>query len=456
LGISFGGINTGLPPNLVEQLIEAERMPIKSMEVKKSKIESKLNLVNDLTEKLNAVRDGIGGLADAKGFNDIKLQSGDPNVIQGVVDPGAGVNGSWNIEVLELAQKAAAITNGFPDKDHTEIGVGYFKFETPEGDREVYIGGENNTLEGAANAINRANMGMRATVINDRRSPDAPFKLMVTGEGVGNENQVSYPTLYFLDGDQDIYFDENRSAKNGVIKVDGFEFEVASNSVKDIIPGVTLELKQAQPGRSVNITVKEDQEVVSGKVKDFVDAINGVLGFIQQQNKLDQNTDTSRTLGGDSILRSIENRFRRLIQGTQMGIAGPIKRLSQLGIEFNRNGLLEFKQERFDSELVKNPPAVQQFLAGDGFSVGFIPSLKRTVQTIMDQSFGAIPVRRKALENRIRRIDDRIANKERALVRKEKTLKRKFANLEQTVSRLKSQAGAIGGAPKTPGPTFGG
>jgi len=122
--ISFGGINTGLPPNLVDQLIEAERIPLKSMEEKKGKQESKLKLVQDLESKLSALSSTLGGLASTRGFKDIKLNSGDPNIISGVVDPDAGVTGSWNIEVVELAQKAAAITHGFPDKDRTEIGVG--------------------------------------------------------------------------------------------------------------------------------------------------------------------------------------------------------------------------------------------------------------------------------------------------------------------------------------------
>src|SRR5690606_22140930 len=121
----------------------------------------------------------------------------------------------------------------------------------------------------------------------------------------------------------------------------------------------------------VNVSVKEDLEVVSGKIKTFVDGVNGVLGFIQKQNALNADSDTSATLGGDGILRSIENRIRRLVQNPQLGVAGPIKRLAQLGIQFNRAGTLAFEQEKFNTALMKDPGAVQAFLAGDGFSTGF-------------------------------------------------------------------------------------
>ena len=441
--VSIGGLSSGLPANLVDQLVEAERQPIRNLENRKAKTQVKLDLIEDISGRVNKVTESISTLASTRGFNDIKLVSGDPNIVQGVIDPGLSVPGSYNIEVVQLAQKAAAVTNGFPDKDRTEIGIGYFEFETPNGDIEVYIDGSNNTLEGAATAINKAQVGVRATVINDRKSPDAPYKLLITGDSVGEDNEIKYPTLYFLDGDQDLYFDEEKEAKNGIVKVDGFEFEINDNIVKDVIPGVTLELKQAAPGRSVNVTVKEDQEVVSGKIKEFVDSLNEVLKFIQAQNKMDGNTDTSRTLGGETVLRSVENRIRQLVQGTQVGINGPIKRLNQLSIVFNRNGTLDFDQEKFNLVLSKDPPAVQAFFAGNGFSTGFIASLKNQIRAIMDPSMGSVALKRKSLQDQIKRLDENIERKDKQLIKKEETLRRKFAKLEESMSRLKSQGGAV-------------
>jgi flagellar hook-associated protein 2 len=446
MGITFGGIASGLPPNLVDQLIEAEKIPIKTLEKKKGKEENRLKLVSELETKLNGVVGSIGGLASVRGFSDIKLNSGDPNVITGTVDPNAAVNGNWNVEVVELAQKAAALTNGFPDKDKSQIGVGYFKFETPNGSKEVYINGNNNTLEGAAKAINAAGIGVKAMVINDRSDKDAPYRLMISGDSVGGDNAISYPTLYFLDGDQDLYFDKENEAKNGKVKVDGFEFEVGDNKVTDVIPGVTLDLKQANPGRTVNITVKEDREVVAGKVKTFVDGMNEVLKFIQQQNALSKDTDTSSTLGGDSLLRSIESRMRSLIQNPQYGVKGSINRLNQIGIAFNRSGVLEYDEKKFNDTLAKDPGAVQRFLAGDGFSVGFIPSVKREISTVLNSAFGPVAIRKRALQDKIGQMNDSIANKERQLSRKEEQLRNKFAKLEETMSKLKGQMGQVAAA----------
>lgn len=444
--INIGGLASGLPPNIVDQLMDAERIPIKNMEKQKGKQENRLKLVQELESKLNGITGSIGELASTKGFSDIKLNSGDPNVVAGTVDPAASTNGSWNVEVIELAQKAAAVTNGFPDKDKTRVGVGYFRFQTPTGRKEVYINDENNTLQGCADAINRAGIGVKASVLNDRSDADAPFKLMITGDNVGGDNTISYPTLYFLDGDEDLYFDTEKEAKNGRVKIDGYEFEIGDNTVKDMIPGVTLDLRQASPGRTVNINVKEDMEVVVGKVGKFVEGMNEALKFVQQQNALTKDTDTSATLGGDGLLRSVENRLRALVQNPQYGAGGgEINRISQIGITFNRNGTLEFEQKRFNDALARNPAAIQKFLAGDGFSTGFIPTLKREIGTLLNQAVGPVAIRKRALQDRIGQMNDQIANKEKQLERKEDSLRNKFAKLEETMSRLKGQGSALGG-----------
>jgi flagellar hook-associated protein 2 len=441
--ITFGGINSGLPPNLVEQIIEAERMPIKNIEKNKEKSESKLNLVNELDAKLRGIEATLGTLASVKGFNDIKLESGDVNIVNGTADTSAP-KGSWNVEVVQLAQKASAVTNGFPDKDKSQIGTGYFKFETPEGEKEVFINNSNNTLEGAASAINDAGLGVKASVINDRKDSENPFKLMLSGEAVGGENTIEYPTLYFLDGDQDIYFDSDTKAENGIIKLDGFEFEISNNTVTDVIPGVTLDIRQAAPGRQVNISVKENREVVSTKVGEFVKSMNDVLSFLQSQSKIDQTTDTSKTLGGDQLVRMVENRLRKLIQDPQYGVGGEINRLNQLGIEITRDGVLKLNEEKFNQVLAAKPDHVRKFFAGDGFNVGLIPSVRREIMNLTNSATGSISNRKRSLQDNIKRMDDNIANKEKALERREQQLRRQFGQLEETMGRLKQQGAAVG------------
>lgn len=445
-GIRITGMASGLPPNIVDQLVEAERIPLKQIEGKKTKQEDSLKLVTDLETKVGDISKNLSELINTRGFVDTKLISGDPNVIDGTVDPGAVVTGEYSIEVTQLAQKPGAISNGFPDKDKTQMGVGYIKFNTPEGTKEVYITGKNSTLNGVAGQINAANIGMRATVVEDKRDRENPYRLLVSGLRTGDDNTVEFPTIYLLDGDQDMYFDRAREAQNAKLKLDGFDIETPENVINDLIPGVTLNLKQANPGKEVRLFVKENMEAVTGKIKSFVDAYNGALAFIQNQSKLQKGPNGKESLGplgGDSMSRQIENSLRRIILSPQMGVDSTVQTLNQLGIEFNRNGTLNFAQEKFNKKLNAQPQDVANFFRGDGLSTGFVNSLKRELGNLQNPSFGVLANRKKGLQERINRYNTQIDQKERQLEKKEDSLRKKFADLEQKMSAINSQGAAV-------------
>jgi flagellar hook-associated protein 2 len=445
-GIRITGMASGLPPNIVEQLMEAERIPVKQMEAKKVGIDDKYKLVTDLETKINEIPKSLGELVGTRGFTNSKLTSGDPNIVNGVVDPAEAMTGTWMVEVMQLANKPGAMSNGFPDADRTEIGVGYIKFNTPDGEKEVYINGGSSTLNGVVKQINSAGIGLRASVMNDRKDRENPYKLLITGLNSGDDNQVEFPVVYLLDGDQDFIFENARPAQNAKIKVDGFEVEVAENQAKGIIPGITLDLRQAQPGREVAITVKEDLEVISGKIKSFVDAYNGVLGFIQAQHKLTKDKTGKERLGpmgGDGLLRTLESSFRRLILNPQYSAESSIKLISELGVEFNRNGTLNFSQDKFNKMLANDPKSVAAFLRGDGFSTGFVPAIRREVSNLMNSGFGSIAVRKRGLTEKIKNLDQRIEQKEKMLEKKEDSLRKKFSDLETSMSRINTQGASV-------------
>lgn len=439
---------SGLPPNIVDQLIEAERIPLKQIESKKAKQEDSLKIVTDLDSKIGDISKNLNELTNTRGFVDTRLISGDPNIVDGSVDPGTVVNGEYSLEVTQLAQKPGAISNGFPDKDKTQMGVGYIKFNTQDGIKEVYIRGENSTLNGVAGQINNAGIGMRATVVEDKRDKENPYRLLVSGLKTGDDHSVDFPTIYLLDGDQDMYFDESKPAQNAKLKLDGFEIESPDNVITDLIPGVTLNLKQASPGREVRLFVKENIEAISGKIKSFVEAYNGALGFIQNQSKLQKGANGKEALGplgGDSMTRQVENTLRRIILAPQMGVGSNIQLINQLGIEFNRNGTLNYNQEKFTKILNASPQDVSNFFRGDGYSSGFVNTLKRDIESMENPAFGVLANRKKGLQEKINRFNTQIDQKERQLEKKEDQLRKKFADLEQKMSGIQSQGAAVQG-----------
>ena len=162
----------------------------------------------------------------------------------------------------------------------------------------------------------------------------------------------------------------------------------------------------------MNLT--ENYQAIETKLRGFVDAMNGVFGFIQAQNMMNEKTDTSKTLGGDSSLRSLENRMRQLLQGSVYDAKGGITRLSELGVEFNRSGTLDFKEDKFQKVLKSNPKDVLAFLKGDGgLQSGFIGKVRMSMDSALNHNYGIVSNKKKGLQNQISQIDRNIDTKEK-------------------------------------------
>ena len=444
--VRISGLSGGLPPNLVDQVIEAERMPLKKMNDDKTKVQDKVKLVTEFETKINDILKNLNSIVGSRGFSDMKFMSGFPDIVEGTVDASVAESGDWTLEVLQLATKPSIVSNGISDKDKSSIGVGYIKFDTPEGTQEVYIDEENSTLEKVAAKINASNVGVKATVINDRKDSVDSYRLQLTGAKTGNDHSVEFPTVYMVDGDFDFEFSEQLAAKNARYKLNGHEFEAAENKITDAIPGVTLDLKQAREGTPVKLTVTENFDVIGEKVKSFVDAYNGALSFIQTQNKLTETKDGMQRLGplgGDSMLRMTEGRLRRIIQDVQQTNSS-FERIIELGIEFNRNGTLEYKADKFKKAVAEDPRNVIEFLRGDLNNTGFITNMRKRVREITDPQTGAVGTRKNSMQNQVKIIDQKIDRKEKQLEKREEALRRQFANMEEAMSKMNSQGAALG------------
>lgn len=457
MGISFGSINSGLPKDIVKQIMEAESIPIHQMEVRKSKVSDKQALVQQLMGLVESMRGEVLKNKNARSLRELAINTGDSTHIAVSADKNLAETGKYQLEVVQLAQKSSTISNGVEDKDKTYVGVGYIKAVLPNGDKkEIYVDEKNATLSGIAKLINNnSELGMRATVVNDGKDSDEPWRLMLSMSETGDNNKVEFPYLYLVDGEVDIFFEQERPAQDAKVKLDGFEIEVPSNKVTDLIPGVTIDLKKAKPGEEISIEITEDIQKIGGKISNLVDNINNVLKFIKEQNTLDERTDTSRTLGGDSTLTTIESRIRTAVFTSVQTDAGPM-RMGDLGITFQRDGLLKFDQAKFEGALSKDYKSVAQTLTGKytlegGKSNGFIDILDDTAKTMLAQPNGVLTTRKNGLGSQIGQIDRQIANRQRHIQQKEEVLKAKFARLEETISKIQGQGAGLAGFAAPPG-----
>lgn len=430
--------------------MSAEQVPIQNMEKQKSKISDKKGLVDQLLKLVEDVRGNLATNANARALRELKVETNN-DIIGVTTDKTRAVPGSYQLEVTSLAQKASAMSTGFEDKDKSYVGVGFIQYTMPNGEtKDIYVDSENASLSGVAKLINKdSSLGVSANVVNDGSGSDAPWRLVLSLNKTGDDNAANFPYFYFVDGDDDFQLEFHREAHDAKIKLDGFELETPENKLKDMIPGVSIDLKKAKPGEEFAVNISEDTAAVGTKVSDLVTKLNGILKFIKEQNSIDDKTDTSRTLGGDIMLQSLEGRIHAAVFKDVQTDTG-FHRVGELGLSFSRDGVLEFDQKKFDALISKDYTLASQILTGTfipdgGKSDGFMDNLNSTMNSALRMPDGIIQNRKKSLQSNIEQIDRRISQKQKYLEEKEKNLKDKFSRLEGTISRIKSQGAGIAG-----------
>ena len=447
LSIAFGSINTGLPKDIVQQIMKAEQIPVQNMEKQKSKIQDKKGLLDQLIKLTEEVRGHLAVNANARALRELKVDTNN-DLVSVTTDKNRALPGSYQFEIMELAQKSSAMSSGFADKDESYVGVGFIQFTLPNGEtKDIYVDSENSSLDKIAKLINKdSDLGINANIINDGSGSETPWRLILSFKNTGDDNLVDFPYFYFVDGDEDFYLEFEREARDAKIKMDGFEIELPENKANDIIPGVQIDLKKAKPGEEFSIKISEDTEAISTKVSDLVAKVNGVLKFIKDQNTMDEKTDTSRTLGGDSILQSLEGRIRGAIFKDIMTDKGP-RRASEIGISFSREGEVQFDQKKFQAILNKDYQTISQILTGafleEGKSSGLMDNLNEAVSIVLRTPDGLLQSRKRSMQGQIEQIDRRIDQKQKFLAEKEKNLKDKFARLEGTISKIRSSGAGV-------------
>lgn len=445
MGLRFDPIGGGQFQQALKKIIEAERQPIKQLEVRKGREEARMKLFQEFKAKFADFDKTLTDLTSYNKFKEFKVELGDgAGLVSVAVDKEKAQPGTYELEIAQLANRSAIISNGFSSPDEPILGVGYVVTYNSNGDAEEhYVGNDSASLQGIANILNKKTDGStRATVIKDSSDPEEPWKLIVTSKKDGLDDEVYFPEFYFLDGEKDLWIDHDKDATNAVIKVDGFEIEADGNKIPDFLTGVSLELKQAKEGQTFTMTITEDFPKMADKMKGLVEKMNGILEFINKQNTIDDKSDTANTFAGDTSLQTIEFRLRNMmheglpIWDSEDQDEPRLKFMSDIGVTFAKNGKIEFSQEKFIKAAEKDPEGVAQAITGD---YGFAAQMKEVMMNYTRPSEGLLAIRERGLRSRIKAVEQNIEYKERAVERRQEALTNQFARLQGTLGNLQQQ-----------------
>ncbi len=444
MGLRFDPAGGGQFKQAVQQLMDIERQPVKALEARKGREEARLKLFQEFKSRFGGVSKALADFTDFRKFRELKVDLGDGSELMSVsMDKTKAEPGVYEIEVDELAQRSSIISNPFESAEEKILGVGYVVMGLTNGETaEIFVDENASSLSGVANLINRqTDAPVRASIIKDATEPNAPFRLLVTAKKDGLDDALDFPEFYFLDGTADFYASEQNDARNASILIDGFEIETEGNQVPDFLTGLSIHLKGARPEKPFTMTISEDYIKVSGKVKSLVDEINKVLEFVNKQNQIDDSSDTRTTFAGDTGLQNIEYRIRNILhQGFPVGDPESenvkLMHLNEIGVEFEKSGMLSFKEEKFTKAMERDFEAVSQAITGPD---GIAARLRETFDGYTRTNNGTLSMREQGLRSRIKDVDTQIENKNRMLERKQQALTDQFSKLQGTMANLQRQ-----------------
>lgn len=149
-----------------------------------------------------------------------------------------------------------------------------------------------------------------------------------------------------------------QEAKDAVFTLNGIRQTRPTNSVSDAIEGVTLDLLEADPSRTLRFSVEEDDSAIVSSVKEFVDAYNALVKKIRDQQTFDAETNTAGPLLGDRTANSILSTLRRTLTAAAPGLESGPRRLIDLGVKTGEGGQLSLDETRLKGLLEEDRSAV--------------------------------------------------------------------------------------------------
>lgn len=423
------GVGSGLDLEaLVQNLLAAESRPIQLLESRKASIDLKISGFGQVQSALSEFQSAVTALNSAEAFRGVSASSSDEAVLVASASQSA-VPGSNTVVVTQLAQNNKQATQSFIS-DSEVIGTGQLSFTVGGESFNVDITTENNTLAQIRDAINAENdnNSVQASIINI----DEGSKLILTSVESGVVNQINFTVTDDDTNDTDdaglsrlvFGIQEIDAGQDATFEVDGFAVTRPSNQITDVIQGVTLELSGL--GTST-VSASEDLGVAKTTIESFVTAYNSLTATLAAQRE--------STLSGENTLINIESRIRQLFSQTYNDTSSNINYLFQVGLSFDRDGILSFDTEEFDSVVATDFAGIQNIFTNT--DNGFITLLEDVIEGYTE-SEGILTARTDGLNDEKESIDEDIERIEIRLENVEARLRAQFGSLDSLLSQLNS------------------
>ena len=142
----------------------------------------------------------------------------------------------------------------------------------------------------------------------------------------------------------------------------------SSNTINDVISGITLHLHDTTDETGEQITLTRDIESIKEKLNSMVDAYNDVVTFLQENTGYDADEETSGVLQGDYVVSAISSDIRTPLVALTSGFITDIDTFlmpAQIGLELDSDGFLSLDTTVFDEAIAEDYMDVLALIGAD-------------------------------------------------------------------------------------------
>lgn len=303
------------------------------------------------------------------------------------------------------------------------------------------------------------NPGVTASVIDDGSESDS-YKLALQSNEVGLEQEIS-----FLSQLPDITMalspdGESGEGLNAQVTIDGIAYQRQTNSISDIISGITLNLQSVG---DASFSIANNNENVKEMVVAMVTAYNDVVGEIQANASYDAEAEEFGLLFG-TTLRDLPYSLQGLMTTTYDGVAENVTRIYDdvtntvieedknihsmfdLGMSFERDGTILLDEVALTAALESNGENVQAFFLGDEESgvVGFADKVNLNLRQLTGYT-GQVAAEKTSAQQRIDDLSQSIEDQSLRLDKKYDLMAQRFVALDRYMSEMNSMSNFLSG-----------
>ena len=374
--IYFTGLGSGTDfDTMITKLVELEGYRKTRLENTKSDYEKKIEAVQDINSSLLSLKSSLESMDTMDEFL-IKTATSSNESIATVTASSDAEEGSHTIVINQLAKNDIEMHNsGYgstSDVINSSGSTKIFKYTYNSTTVSIDVA-DGTTLEGLVNLINQDadNPGVKASLIND----GSKYYLQIRGLDLGDKYEITISSDTTLSGFGPDDFSETQDAQNSQIRVDGWPasdwIERESNTISDVITGVTLNLKDVG---TIQVDVAKDMDAIKEQVRNFVDQVNNIITTIQGYTKVNSGTNEGSIFTGNSTINMTMENIKSILSSIGVGFDrdnDTYPTLSTIGITTDAQtgsttyGQLLLDESKLEEALNSNAEAVAEIFSAD-------------------------------------------------------------------------------------------